>query len=230
MDLNYYSLTKLLIIYGLIGAIFSLITCYLSTYINCSDIFCKVKDEKNNNYYDNFKVYYYKFKSAKKDKKIYEILIKIIGCISFFFYKYFSLLVIKLLSPVFITFSFPLIYFSRKIFSVSFTLFYEGSFFTKEENKLIPNTKFFLDLSGDLISLLGFLIYLEIIVFNCCKLNYNTKLNIINRSLIDKFLLFENVDEDQDQDYLIETEYKDNFEEQEPKQKATELQIIEMNK
>ena len=41
--------------------------------------------------------------------------------------------------------------------------------------------KFLLDISGDIASIIGFLIYLEIIELNFCKLNYNLKKNIISR-------------------------------------------------
>ena len=46
-------------------------------------------------------------------------------------------------------------------------------------NKII---KFFLDISGDCFSVLGFLIYLEIIILKFCKYDYNTKDNIMKRS------------------------------------------------
>ena len=39
-----------------------------------------------------------------------------------------------------------------------------------------------LDIIGDTLSIFGFLIYLEIIVFNCNKLDYNIKTNIMRRS------------------------------------------------
>ena len=38
-----------------------------------------------------------------------------------------------------------------------------------------------MDISGDIASIIGFLIYLEIIELNFCKLNYNLKKNIISR-------------------------------------------------
>ena len=40
----------------------------------------------------------------------------------------------------------------------------------------------YFDIYGDLLSILGFLIYLEIIELNCYNLNYNLKKNIIKRS------------------------------------------------
>ena len=39
-----------------------------------------------------------------------------------------------------------------------------------------------MDISGDIVSLIGFLIYLEIIVFNCCRLSHNISKEIISRS------------------------------------------------
>ena len=46
--------------------------------------------------------------------------------------------------------------------------------FTKE--------KFFLDVSGDIFCLIGFLIYLEIIQLNCFDLSFNVRDNIERRS------------------------------------------------
>jgi len=50
--------------------------------------------------------------------------------------------------------------------------------------------KFLLDESGDIASIIGFLIYLEIIELNFCGLNYNLKKNIIIRSESDVNGLF----------------------------------------
>ena len=42
--------------------------------------------------------------------------------------------------------------------------------------------KFILDSSGDCISIFGFLIFLELIVFECNQYDYNIKENIIKRA------------------------------------------------
>ena len=55
-------------------------------------------------------------------------------------------------------------------------------FFVKDNNNNYKIGKFWLDISGDILSIFGFLIYLEIIVFNCYKLDYNIKTNIMRRS------------------------------------------------
>ena len=64
--------------------------------------------------------------------------------------------------------------------------FVEKLFKTKEQLK-----KFLLDTSGDIASILGFLIYLEIIELNFCGLNFNLKKNIISRSEDDYQILIE---------------------------------------
>ena len=48
--------------------------------------------------------------------------------------------------------------------------------------------KFILDVTGDLISLLGLTIYLEIIELNFCNLNYDTRKSISKRSISDSLL------------------------------------------
>ena len=50
---------------------------------------------------------------------------------------------------------------------------------TKELN--FKTAKFLLDISGDITSILGFLVYLEILELNFCKFNYNLRKNIILR-------------------------------------------------
>ena len=42
--------------------------------------------------------------------------------------------------------------------------------------------KFLLDISGDITSILGFLVYLEILELNFCKFNYNLRNYIISRA------------------------------------------------
>ena len=42
-----------------------------------------------------------------------------------------------------------------------------------------------MDLSGNILAIFGFLIYLEIIEFEFCNLNYNSRKSIIKRSIND---------------------------------------------
>ena len=76
-----------------------------------------------------------------------------------FLSQYFSLIVIKYLTPIHIIFSIPIRYIMEKMFLVFHNI-----------------------ICGDLVSVLGFLIYLELIVLKFCKIDYNVKENIIRRS------------------------------------------------
>ena len=43
--------------------------------------------------------------------------------------------------------------------------------------------KFTLDVSGDLLSIIGFLVYLEIIELNFCNLDYNLRKTIMEKAI-----------------------------------------------
>ena len=210
MDLKYISQSKLLIMYGIIGSIISLFICTITTFIKCNDekdIFrriCRVEEEDSNPniYLDNFKLYFEKFDSNAKDIFI-ELAIFFLGFITFFLYVYFSILVIKYLTPVHLIFSSPIYYFIQKIILVINNLIRENKFFGDTKPYKYVEEKFYLDISGDIISLMGFLIYLEIIELNFKEYNYNLRKNIIERGLVDSEGL-ENIDMDAINDLEIE--------------------------
>ena len=65
------------------------------------------------------------------------------------------------------------------------TLIREHSFFDEtKENLNFKKIIFGLDLSGDILSFFGFIIYLEIIVIKCYGLNKNIRKNIMKRSIV----------------------------------------------
>lgn len=191
MDLKYISPPKLLKFYGVIGAIICIILCIITTFVKCQyiikentnktfyDFICNVKDDKNSIYFDNFIIYFQTFNTSGIEI-FKEVLIIIFGIISYFFSILFSILVIKYLTPVYVIFSNPIFFFLEKLLLILNTLIVKHSFFN--DNKKIKITKFFLDISGDIISILGFLIYLEIIELNFNGYNYDLRKNIIERS------------------------------------------------
>ena len=187
-DLKYVSHTTLLITYGLIGFIISFIFCVATTYIDCNKLFekdivsdiCSFKYNENDNiyYFDNFKIYFKNFEPLK-------ILLILFEVITFFIYKYFFVLIIKKYNPVYVIFSTPIIYLLGKIVLMLHTLIREHSFFDEtKENLYFKKIIFGLDLSGDILSFFGFIIYLEIIVLKCCNLSNNIRKNIIKRSIV----------------------------------------------
>ena len=178
MDLKFISHRTLLMYYGITGAIICLIVGVSISFSSCSNniiirtYVCKVKYESKI-YYDNIYAYFESYKNY-----LVRLIIIVLGMASFFFNKFFTTLIIKSYSPIHVTFSFPIQFFIEKIFMLIFTaLFYELELF-KTEKQI---KKFLLDVFGDIASILGFLIFLEIIELNFCKLNYNLKKNIISR-------------------------------------------------
>jgi len=209
MDLKYISEKKLLMLYGLMGSIISFIICIITTIFKCKnegtekdmyDYICKVKinitnitititnitntDNTNNTnitnntnyttllYFDSFIVF---FQSGNGIK----ILRSFLGSIFFCFNRYFSMLIIKNFTPVHLIFTFPVNYFFQKIILIIINPLMKENLF--EKNNFIV-AKLILDFIEDILSFIGFLIYLEIIELNFCKLNYNLKRKISDRA------------------------------------------------
>ena len=212
MDLKYISHNRLLIYYGFWGTLFCTIISTMSTFIPCndnkneieiSDYICKIpyKDPNSNSsnyehkYLESFIFYFQTFegkigKNFKKTEIFIEIVIIISGLVTFFFEKYFSVLIIKNLTPVHLIFSYPMFYFFQKMVLVLYNVGKRQLEIKSEKKFLIP--KFILDTSGDLISFFGFLIYLEMIELKCGKYDYNIKKNITRRSFGESYGIHEN--------------------------------------
>ena len=166
MDLKFISQRTLLMFYGLTGTILFLIVGLIISHSPCP----------NNDaiYYDNMYSYIESYKNF-----LVRLIVIALGMLSFFSNKFFYTLIIKNETPIHVIFSFPIQFFIEKTFLLIFTaiFFVQDLFKTREQLK-----KFLLDISGDITSILGFLIYLEIIELNFCDLNFNLKKNIISRS------------------------------------------------
>ena len=179
MDLKFISQRTLLMFYGLTGTILFLIVGLIISHSPCPNndamksYICKVKYD-NNIYYDNMYSYIESYKNF-----LVRLIVIALGMLSFFSNKFFYTLIIKNETPIHVIFSFPIQFFIEKTFLLIFTaiFFVQDLFKTREQLK-----KFLLDISGDITSILGFLIYLEIIELNFCDLNFNLKKNIISRS------------------------------------------------
>ena len=195
MDKKYLSENILLISYGFIGTLFYIIICIISTFLKCKkgnediniyNYLCNVKEPKTNNiYYDSFKLYFHTTNNTKEI--IFEIIVEILAMLAFFFYQYFSILIIKYLSPAHLIFLFPSYYLIRKVIllivSIIINMKKNKNIFDFNFNKMeYLKQKFIFNISGDIFSFIVFLIYLEIIELNFCKLNYNLRRNIILRS------------------------------------------------
>ena len=199
MEKKYIPINKILISHGIIGIFCSLICISFSTFIPCnyknindfnniynySNYICKVNvndtENRKKEYLDNILAYVNQIDWEENWGWGWEILTIFSWQITFFFFLFFSLLVIKFLSPGHYIFSIPMTFFFQKLLNASYTMIRKKTFF-KENTDIFRITKFFLDILGDVIAIIGLLIYLEIIVLNFKNLDFNIKVNIIKRS------------------------------------------------
>jgi len=206
MDENFMSSSEILMHYGLIGTIISLIVCLISTFEECSSGFlsehiCPVpyingEDYIYNSkkkYFDNFILYYKTLQGeinnefANKDLGLEifcEILVIIIGTIFFLVYKYYFMEVINKLSPGHAIFSYSINKIIPKIILPIFTLFIKGKFFLKEKENTL--CKYILGLINNFLAAIGFAIYLEIIILHFCGLDHDIEDEINKRGNKDK--------------------------------------------
>ena len=107
----------------------------------------------------------------------------IIGVAAFVGYRINFMKIIEFLTPVHIIFATPIYYLFNKSYLCLFNFIYDGSAFRKDIYE--KEIRISLDYASDVVSLLGFLIFLEIIELNFCGLDYNLKRKILDRGLID---------------------------------------------
>ena len=201
MDIKYISIEKILILYGIIGTIIFLIYSLMTTFILNETYECEKENiescSKKYMFYENIGQYFKNLITCNFEVLFFELIFIFIGSILLYAKKYFYLLVIKFFTPSHIIFSYPLLFLLDKLVLVIITSTYKDTPFIKDvKNYDYKINKFYLDISGDIISILCFVIYLEIIIFHCCKLDYNIKENIIERGIDDvKNIFSQNNDE-----------------------------------
>ena len=200
MDLKYISPNKILMIYGIIGILISIIVGTISTFIDCQTIgevnlnICKIYGD-NKSYFENFNFY---FQTLNDDIELllFELIFFFVGIITNFFYMFYYILIIKNLTPIHSIFS---------NLTYSFLLQLMGYFYenlnkpqnqnqynndednkdTKEKTDYSFLNLIFLGFITQIIVFFGLLVYLEIIELNFCKLNENLRRYIIRRSIED---------------------------------------------
>ena len=77
------------------------------------------------------------------------------------------------------------------------TLIRNHTFFDNDKQQNFKLEKFLLDSFGDMTSILGILIYLEIIELNFCNLNYDLRKNRIERGDIESLNIKNEEEEDE---------------------------------
>ena len=203
---------EVLIIYGLIGIATTSIVCFFTSNFNCNigeiqDYLCKVSENNDiKKFIDSVPIYlniFEKYSIEEKTQKTFEILVIIFGSLTFIINKYSSLFVIHYLNLQFFVFSFPLLFLLRKIALIINTLCISKGIFKKDVMG-INKTKFFLDIIGDILSFVSFLIFSELILFNFGKYrNYHPRPGIIR---IPKLSFIESDHSDEDEDDVYDDE------------------------
>ena len=193
MDLEGVSPTILLMIYGISGFLINIIIGIIETFIKCDDniksYICYIIDEENKDdyYIDNFAIFFQRISNIYKEDKVdflIFIIFVIIVSVLYFFSLYFCFIVLKKFTPeyyYFIGSAFEIFYYLITIFQSKIIY---GYYFAEDgKDYKIPLAKFILDLIGNSLAFIGFLVYLGIIELNFCGFNYNLRKNIIDRSI-----------------------------------------------
>ena len=195
MNENWISLTKLFMIYSLAGFLFNIIICIILTFIKCGEetkyYFCHIIDKKDNFYYvENIILYFEKLSDIYEEKAdlFFFIFITFLYTILISLYIYFFFSILKHLTPEHYYFSVSLIDIFYRTIPLFQNKIFKGHYFDieeEEEDYKLKLKTFLLNVIGDCISFVGFLIYLEIIELHFLGLNYNLRKTIINRATID---------------------------------------------
>jgi len=197
MDLKFISFNVILLVYGITGFIFCICFCLLVGNFHCENDIAKyifkVTDMTNNQtYIDNFNIYYNSLTDASSDIIIKEVFMVLASSISYAFYKLFTFKVIEDLTILHKIFSYPLYYFGQKFIFLCLKVYK-----IKDAN---ITYKFITDLLSDIFSIIGYLIYIEIIEINVFNCNYNLRKNISLRGKSDSSFYGSNlniIDEDE---------------------------------
>ena len=174
-DLKFISEKKMLIRFGLWGTILFFIASMISNFNKCEEneftsyICLVLDDESSSKYFDNFIIFFniIWLKDRTPFANIIYIIIVLLKILLSTFHYYFSFLIIKILSPEFLVCSDSILYFIIKLICFIYYL---------STNSL--KNDFVFDLLSQFFSLLGTIIYLELIELNFCGLNHNLKKNI----------------------------------------------------
>ena len=199
IDSKYISPTKIMRTAGFLGIIFFSIICTIESFIKCPNLdlvehMCRVSNENSNStYIDKYSIYFKIlkgdiFKDNYSDKELtIEILVIIFGTISFVLYIYFFMAILNHLKAEHYIFTNPIFNFFFQIILLINNKVRTGYFFKgKDEFTDLKFFKFTMDISGTIVSLFGFVVYLEYIELNFWGLNYNLRKNIKKRGEDDK--------------------------------------------
>ena len=173
MEIEYETPYRIIFFIGIIGTLLSLITLIFTSIFDCNE---SIKDFcKNNNHLDSIPQYFSELKEQIVEHTgifFVELLI-VFPLFLFFSFSQFvcEMLIIFHLNPNYILISDCIFFGIRKIMKII--------------TRSIDVNYFIIDFIAEICALLGYIVFLEIIVLNFCKLDKDIKENIIKRGLRD---------------------------------------------
>lgn len=192
MDFYYISPYILIIFVGIFGFILTSIILTFTTIFECPDEkdfirqHCFVTSIENNitkYYYDNIKVYFEELKNNKKDYTFYLeiIFIPLLFLVINFLEFTCEILVINFLNPNYILVRDNIYYGLSRLIFFLFNL-------NKNYKQYMTLKQFIILETSEIIAILGYLVYFEIIELRFCGLDKDLKINIIKRGIRDTLL------------------------------------------
>ena len=182
MDLNYISPYKIIYFVGISGSIFTIIALIITSSISCKNKeYCKVnKMENNSSYLDSVPIYFSEFSKKYNDGLFKDFYLEIfivtpLYMMANFIDFTFEILIIFFLNPNYILISDCIYYGATKLIGYAFKGEYKTS-------------KFCVDYTAEILALMGYIIYQEIIELRFCGLNDDIKKNIMKRSIRESIL------------------------------------------
>ena len=177
---NIFRPYALIFIAGIAGFIIILIIIIISSNVQCSEevlkdfMICSNFSYSDDFYFDSFSGYFLTFDYNSFKTYIELLLMNLIYIFINFLQFLFEILIIFYLDPNYILIGEVLYYSIYQVISLIY--YYEY------QDEISINT-FIMNETGDILALIGYLFYLEIIEIRICKLNENLRENITNRSM-----------------------------------------------
>ena len=201
IDLKFISSYTIIISIGIIGFLITFISAIVYNFLGdeCNS------GKKNINCYVSISSYLDELKDKYNDDKIFftlEILITFFYIINEFLYIIMHIFIIKYLNPTFLMLS------DCMYFGINNIINYIDKYNSNDEHYTI---KFVFEEISEIIVILAFCFYLEIVELRFCGLNNNTKRNIIFRGEIDNDN--DNDNDNGDDSILFNEELNNNEEE-----------------
>ena len=206
MDVENVSAFTILFIIGLLSSFFTLIALIMTTSIKCNEVltnkqFCWLSGEDNIYYFDSFKIYKNNMsKQYQVNKSAFFIeifLVYPLYSLACYLKYYFQTMIVYHLNPNYVLISDNVYYSVKTIIALMNDKAGKGSI---------------LMLIGDIISLIAYLFYLEIIILKCCNMHFNTRISINERSISEGLDIGLDKDDEDDEDDIT---FEDNNKEKE---------------